>query len=163
MRFWPHCAALVLWMNKSSYEQELKNRGELIYTTTGMSMRPFLRSGEDLMVIEAKKEIRCRVRDVVLYRRDSGKYVLHRIMAVRKDDYVLCGDNCWQLEPGIRRDQVLGVLTDVIRNGKKCSVSAPAYRLAVMAWWVGYPVRAAVLFGRYCLGVLWKRIKGVKS
>ena len=163
MRFWQPCAALVLWMNKSSYEQELKNRGELIYTTTGMSMRPFLRSGEDLMVIRSAEGVHLRLRDVILYRRDNGRYVLHRIMWAGKDSYVLCGDNCWQLEPGIRRDQVLGVLTDVIRSGKKCSVSAPAYRLAVMAWWVGYPVRAAVLFGRYCLGVLWKRIKGVKS
>ncbi len=150
-------------MNKSSYEQELQSRGELIYTTSGMSMRPFLRSGEDLMVIRSVKGVTLRPRDVILYRRDNGKYVLHRIMWAGKGSYVLCGDNCWQLEPGIREDQVLGVLTDVIRKGKKCCVSAPAYRTAVFAWWVMYPVRAAILWLRFVLGVLWKRIKGFKS
>ena len=146
-------------MNKSTYEQELSQKGCLIYTTSGMSMRPFLRSGQDLMVIEAKKEGRCRVRDVVLYRRDSGKYVLHRIMAVRKDDYVLCGDNCWQLEPGIREDQILGVLTAVIREGKRAEVSELSYRTKVFAWWLMYPVRAVVFWLHYQFGRLWARIK----
>ena len=146
-------------MNKSTYEQELSEKGCLIYTTSGMSMRPFLRSGQDLMVIEAKKEIRCRVRDVVLYRRDSGKYVLHRIMAVRKDDYVLCGDNCWQLEPGIREDQILGVLTAVIRNGNRTEVSQAGYRAKVFAWWLMYPARAVAFWLRYQFGRFWGRIK----
>lgn len=150
-------------MNKSTYEQELAEKGVLIYTTTGMSMRPFLRSGQDLMVIEARKEGRCRVRDVVLYRRDSGKYVLHRVMAVRKDDYVLCGDNCWQLEPGIREDQILGSLTAVIRNGKRTEVSEPGYRRKVFAWWLLYPVRAVVFWLRYQFGRLWSKIKGTHS
>ena len=146
-------------MNKSTYEQELAEKGVLIYTTTGMSMRPFLRSGQDLMVIEAKKEGRCRVRDVVLYRRDSGKYVLHRIMAVRERDYVLCGDNCWQLEPGIRDDQILGVLTAVIRQGKRTEVSETGYRRKVFVWWALYPVRAVAFWLRYQFGRLWSQIK----
>ena len=146
-------------MNKSTYEQELAEKGVLIYTTTGMSMRPFLRSGQDLMVIEAKKEGRCRVRDVVLYRRDSEKYVLHRIMAVRERDYVLCGDNCWQLEPGIREDQILGVLTAVIRQGKRTEVSEAGYRRKVFAWWALYPVRAVAFWLRYQFGRLWSQIK----
>lgn len=144
-------------MNKSTYEQELREKGCLIYTTTGMSMRPFLRSGQDLMVIEAKKEVRCRVRDVVLYRRTSGKYVLHRIMAVRKDDYVLCGDNCWQLEPGIRDDQILGVLTAVIREGRRTEVSELSYRAKVFAWWLFYPVRAVAFWLRQQYGAFRRK------
>ena len=146
-------------MNKSTYERELAEKGTLIYTTAGMSMRPFLRSGQDLMVIEAKAEGRCRPRDVILYRRDSGKYVLHRIMAVRKDDYVLCGDNCWELEPGIREDQVLGVLTAVIRQGKRTEVTESGYRFRVYLWWLMYPVRAAAFWLRYQFGRLWARWK----
>ena len=120
-------------MNKSTYEQELAEKGVLIYTTTGMSMRPFLRSGQDLMVIEAKKEGRCRVRDVVLYRR--------------------------QLEPGIRDDQILGVLTAVIRQGKRTEVSEAGYRRKVFAWWALYPVRAVAFWLRYQFGRLWSQIK----
>ncbi len=146
-------------MNKSTYEQELEEKGSLIYTTVGMSMRPFLRSGQDLMVIEARKTPRSQVRDVVLYRRDSGKYVLHRIMQVRRKDYVLCGDNCWQLEPGIRDDQILGVLTAVIRDGKKIAVNQRGYRVKVFFWWLLYPLRAFVLWVRHLINQVWLKMK----
>ena len=150
-------------MNKTTYEQELAEKGTLIYTTVGFSMRPFLRSGQDLMVIEAAKGQRFRPRDVVLYRRSSGKYVLHRIMAVRKDDYVLCGDNCWELEPGIRDEQILGVLTAVIRDGKRRDVSDSDYRAKVFAWWALYPVRYVAFRLRTLVGIVWKKVKKVRS
>lgn len=159
----PPCGKSVLWMNKSTYEQELEKNGSLIYTTVGSSMRPFLRSGEDLMVIEAKTDQRCRVRDVILYRRRSGKYVLHRIMAVREEDYVLCGDNCWDLEPGIRDDQVLGVLTAVIRDGKRLDVREKNYRAKVFAWWLLYPVRAVFIRIRNSIDRLWLKMKKAGS
>lgn len=146
-------------MNKTTYEQELKQKGFLLYTTVGRSMRPFLRSGEDLMRIEARADHRMKVGDVVLYRRKSGKYVLHRIVRVRKEDYVLCGDNCWWLEPGIREDQILGKLTCVIRQGEPVDVGSFGYRLKVNLWWGIYPIRAAFLWTRDMIGKIWQRIK----
>jgi len=98
---------------------------------------------------------RLKAGDVVLYRRKSGKYVLHRIIWVRKTDYVLCGDNCWELEPGIRDEQILGVLTAVIRNGQTVDVNAFGYRLKVNLWWVLYPVRASLLWLRRCINRCW--------
>ena len=41
-------------MNKSTYEAELERTGQLIYTTVGTSMRPFIRSQEDLVIIERR-------------------------------------------------------------------------------------------------------------
>lgn len=142
------CGRLVPWMNKSSYEQELREHGTLTYTTVGRSMRPFLRSGEDLMVIRANEGFRFQKYDAVLYRRKSGKYVLHRIVKVRESDYVLSGDNIWMLEKGIRDDQILGVLTTVIRNGKLQDVNEPAYKRKVKLWWMIYPLRFLPLWGR---------------
>ncbi len=150
-------------MNKTTYEQELAQKGSLIYTTVGRSMRPFLRSGQDLMVIQANSGQRFHPRDVVLYRRDSGKYVLHRIMWVRRRDYVLCGDNCWDLEPGIRDDQILGVLTAVIRDGKRQDVKEFWYRARVFAWWLGYPLRFCLLGGRFLLAFLLRKFRHSKS
>lgn len=146
-------------MNKTTYEQQLAEHGHLLYTTVGFSMRPFLRSGEDMVFIERKTPARCRKYDAILYRRSSGKYVLHRIVKVRENDYVLCGDNCWDREPGITDDQVLGVLTAVIRSGEQIDVQQPRYRLAVRAWCALYPVRAAVIYTRGKIWSLWKRIK----
>ena len=71
--FWLPCVRSVPWMNKTTYEQELDQKGFLLYTTVGRSMRPFLRSGEDLIRIEKRGEDRMKTGDVVLYRRKSGK------------------------------------------------------------------------------------------
>lgn len=147
-------------MNKSSYEQELETRGFLIYTTVGRSMRPFLRSGEDLFRIEAMGARRCRKFDVVLYRRDNGRYVLHRIVRVHPEGYTLCGDNTWQLERGIRDDQILGRLTAVIRRGQTIDVSRRRYRLLVRLWWMLYPPRALFICLRGKMWKLWGKIKG---
>lgn len=152
-------------MNKpTTYEQELEKNGSLIYTTTGRSMRPFLRSQEDLIRIETRKTPRFSKYDAVLYRRRNGKYVLHRIVRVCPESYVICGDNCWWLERGITDDQILGVLTGVVRNGQMVDVNARGYRLRVKAWYALYLPRAVVFYLRDCLGAVWKKLKaGIKQ
>ena len=106
-------------MSKSTFEEEIQRSGYLIYRNVGDSMLPLIRQGRDLLLISRKPEGRLNKYDVPLYRRDSGQYVLHRILKVRKDDYVLCGDNRWQRETGISDRHIIGVLTAVIRDGKQ--------------------------------------------
>ena len=146
-------------MNKTTYEQELAKKGCLIYTTQGRSMRPFLHSQEDLVRIETFGDKTPQKYDAVLYRRKSGTYVLHRIVRVLPDSYVMCGDNCWKLEYGITRDQILGVLTCVIRKGEKIDVNSGSYRFKVWLWGFIYWPRALVFYLRDRLGELWANIK----
>lgn len=151
-------------MNKeTTYEQELAQNGELIYTTAGRSMRPFLRSGEDMFRLKAKGAERCSKYDAVLYRRDSGVYVLHRIVSVEENSYTLCGDNCCYLEPGIREDQILGILTHVIRKGRMIDVSEPRYCRRIRIWVFFYYPRAAYIYVRGKLVGLWLKIKKRKK
>ena len=70
------------------FEKYLDEHGKLTYTNVGVSMLPLLRQGKDLFVLEKKKSGRCNVGDVVLYRR-KHQYVLHRIIDVRANDYVI--------------------------------------------------------------------------
>ncbi len=131
-------------MSNRTYEQQLAETGTLIHHTKGNSMRPFIRSGEDLSIIEACTG-RCQKYDVILYRRDNGQYVLHRIVRVLPDSYTLCGDNTRVREPGIRDDQVLGVLTGILRHGKPIDIHRPGYRLAVKVWCALFLPRALCL------------------
>ena len=87
-------------MTKSTFEEQIEKNGRLIYTNVGDSMWPLIRQGKDLLVIEPVHG-RLRKYDVPLYKRDSGQYVLHRILEVRRDDYVICGDNRSRKEYGI--------------------------------------------------------------
>ncbi|MBR6385943.1 MAG: S24/S26 family peptidase [Ruminococcus sp.] len=129
-------------VKKSTFEEELKKNGKLVYTNVGDSMKPLIRQGRDLLVIEPVHG-RLKKYDVPLYKRDSGQYVLHRILKVRKNDYVICGDNRWQKEYGITDRHIIGVLTAVIRDGKKnIPVTDRKYLAYVHIWCDFFPVRA---------------------
>lgn len=132
--------------DRSTFEAEIEKHGELIYTNVGDSMFPLLRSKKDLFLIARKPEGRLKKYDVPLYKRDTGQYVLHRILKVRKNDYVLCGDNRWQRETGITDRHVIGVLAAVIRDGKTISVTDRKYRLYVHLWCDFFYIRAMILW-----------------
>ena len=112
------------------FEEVLERDGKLIYTNAGDSMEPLIKQDRDLVRIE-KISGRLKRYDVALYKRDSGQYVLHRVLKVKKDGYVLCGDNRYEKEYGITDGHVIGVLTAVIRNGKEIPVTSLRYRLYV--------------------------------
>lgn len=128
-------------MTNSSFEEQLARTGKLIYTNKGDSMMPLIKQDRDLLIIEPVHG-RLKKYDVPLYRRDSGQYVLHRILKVRKDDYVICGDNRWCKEYGITDRHIIGVLTGIVRSGKEISVNDWKYRLYVHVWCDLFPVRA---------------------
>ena len=81
-------------MSKSSFEEELDKKGILVYTNKGNSMYPLIRQGKDVLIIK-KCNTRLKKMDVPLYKRESGQYVLHRIIKVNENDYVIRGDNTY--------------------------------------------------------------------
>ena len=114
-------------MAKRKFEDVIAEQGRLIYTNVGDSMYPLIKP-RDLRVIEAVKQP-LKVGDVPLYKRDSGQYVLHRIIRIKKGEYIICGDNRCGKERGITDDHIIGELTHLIREGKEFSVKSFKYRL----------------------------------
>ncbi len=133
----------------ASFEEVLARDGKLVYTGAGTSMLPMLRSKRDLIIVE-RPSGRLKRYDVTLYKRNSGQYVLHRVLKVRKDGYVLCGDNQWRREYGVTDRQIVGVLTAFVRDGKEIPVTDPHYRLYVHLWCDLFWLRAAIL---WCLAL----------
>lgn len=127
--------------NGISYEDYLNIHGSLTYSNVGVSMLPLLRQGKDLFIVRKKKAERCRVGDVVLYRRPPDHYVLHRIIKVRPNDYVILGDNCIAKEYGIRDEDIIGVMTGFVRNGKEHDITEAGYRVYSALWLSAVPVR----------------------
>lgn len=148
-----------------SFEQLLETTGRLVYTNKGVSMMPLLRQDRDLMVIEKKGDGPCRKYDAVLFKRPEvrgrGAYVLHRILRVNADgSYWIVGDNCVSGET-VRDEQILGILTAVVRGGRTIPVTAPLYRFYVHLWCDAYPVRFALLrFGRLAAEYLRRLRRG---
>ena len=163
-------------VRETSIEREMKEKGRLTYTNVGVSMWPFIRQGKDLVVIEAPKG-RLKKYDVPLYRINpsENRYTLHRILEVREQDYIIRGDNCLKTEYGIRDEQIVGVLTKIIRgadkrgrsgNGGKTGTGTSCghgrvitadnrmYLFCVRLWRFLYPLRALMLIVRRRLGKL---------
>ena len=144
-------------MNKSSFEAELAEKGRIIYPNVGVSMRPLIKQGRDVMVIE-KPTGRLKRYDGALYVRKDGSYVMHRVLKVRENDYVICGDNCIRKEYGITDDQIIGVLTAVLRNGKEIKSTDLGYRIYVHIWCDLFYLRIAVLWGIRIVRAVFRRI-----
>ncbi len=139
-------------MNKLTYEEYLAEHGRLTYTNVGVSMLPLIKQGRDMFTVTRKTKERCKKYDVVLYRRPPKSYVLHRIVDVRNDDYVILGDNCLNKEYGIKDDDIIGVMTGFVRKGKEYSVTNKGYVLYSRLWYAIYPLRRAC-----------KKFKGILS
>lgn len=129
------------------YEDLLGRDGFLVYKGMGNSMAPFIRSDKDLIIIEPAAG-RLKKYDVALYRRPDGRYILHRVLAVRPHDYAIRGDNAERMEYGITDNEILGVMRAFVRDGKRIETSNPRYRLEVRLWLWLYPMRR-----------LWKKIR----
>lgn len=137
-------------MSKSSFEEELDKKGILVYTNKGNSMYPLIRQGKDVLIIK-KTNRRLKKMDVPLYKRKSGQYVLHRIVKVNSNDYVIRGDNTYYNETGIRDDQILGVLSGVIRDGEEISVNSFSYKLYSYFWYYTYYLRKLIIKIKRCI------------
>ena len=82
--------------------QESLSAGRSVrFSPRGISMLPMLRQGIDSVILSPAPET-LKKYDLPLYRRDNGKYVLHRIVDAGAT-YTCVGDNQFQLEHGIRR------------------------------------------------------------
>ena len=143
-------------MNKSSFEEILARDGRLYYTNVGDSMMPLIKQGRDLLVI-VKPNGRLKKHDIPLYRRDNGRYVLHRILKVRDNDYVICGDNRWSKETGITDHHIIGVLAGVVRNDKEIPLDVWKYRLYADLWCGLFPIRSFLLKVMYVWRRVWRK------
>lgn len=83
---------------------------------SGNSMSPFLAHGRDTVYL-SKITTPPQRGDMILYRRDNGSFVLHRVYEAGAT-YTMVGDAQTLLEKGIRPDQMLARVTSVCRKGK---------------------------------------------
>lgn len=115
-------------MNK--FENEIQSKGYIVYTNEGDSMMPLLREHRDILVIRKITEP-LKKYDAVLFKRPNGAYVLHRIVRVcGLGQYRIAGDNRWFSEL-VPEEWIIGILTEVIRDGRHISVESEEYKAYV--------------------------------
>lgn len=140
-----------------SIKQSLEENGFVATTTSGMSMYPMLRNKQDCIVVK-KAPARLKKYDVALY--ISGeRYILHRVISVKPELYVIRGDNC-TFKEYVKPEQIIGILDNFTRNGKTydCKKS-PAYKIYYRFWCAFAPIRIIFTKAKLWLYGLYKKTK----
>lgn len=118
----------------------LREEGQLRFEFLGSSMWPLLKAQRNTVHICYLTQ-EPQPLDVVLFRRDDGSFVLHRIISACGEIYTLCGDNQIKQEFGITRQQIIGRMAGYYTGERYHSCSAIPYRLYAWLWNRAMPVR----------------------
>lgn len=145
----------VIDRQQESLENALKRDGFVMSTIMGVSMLPTLRQNRDRVIIEVPKGM-LKKYDIALYKRWDGQYVLHRVIDVRNDVYVIRGDNTY-VDEFVSFDKVKGVVTHFVRGGKMIDVTEKEYSQYVRFLYRLYPIRR-VIWKCHVVGAEIKRI-----
>ena len=134
-------------------EEALNNDKTFTIPITGTSMRPLLIQGRDTVTLKKCTE-KLKKGDLPLYRRRDGAFVLHRVVGFTNEgSYIMCGDNQFLKETGIEHTQIIGVVTEITRNGKTFSVDSEKYQRYVKTGLALLNVRYPYKRVRYWVGV----------
>ena len=134
-------------MKEKSVERIVFEEGFYVSTSCGVSMKPFLRDRKDTVVISSV-EGKLKKYDVVLYRR-KDEYVLHRIIKVLPDSYVICGDNLYRKEYNVTDEMISGVLVGFFKGDRYIDCEKDKrYLMYVYVWRFLYPIRVVIMLAK---------------
>lgn len=122
-------------------------------SVAGSSMEPFLTGGRDqVFLVPVSRPL--KKGDLVLFQRESGAYVLHRIWKVVPGGCMTVGDGQQETEGPIPKERIFGLTERVYRGGRVLSKGSFWWEFFEKIWIRLIPLRPALrkLYGG------WRRI-----
>ena len=114
---------------------DLLNEGKNVQLhPQGYSMYPLIVPGRDEVIISPLGNHKIQPGDVLLYRRKSGRLILHRVYKTTLKGFYMVGDNESEIEGPIYKDQIHGIMTAFYHKGKKIKTSNFFYFLSWNVW-----------------------------
>ena len=108
-------------------EAALHNGKPVEMTVTGNSMKPLLK--DRVSSVKLTKPDNLKKGDVVLFLRNDGHYVLHRIINIHEDLYDIVGDNQLVPDKNIPKEKIIARVASYSRNGKDWKKQDRLYRI----------------------------------
>jgi len=143
----------------TDYREILERDGFFMQFPAGVSMRPMLKQGRDTIVIEKLKQSP-KENDVVLYQTDAGKYILHRVIKVKDEGYVIRGDNRIKNEYDVKDRHIIGILTGFYRKDKYINCYTNKwYKFYVIFWRNTFFIRVLFMYPYRCIRRILSKIK----
>lgn len=103
----------------------------------GGSMRPFIRSGDRIVVARVEEDA-IRIKDVLVFRHAKGNLIAHRLIRVDNMEgrrrYVTRGDAYRREDPPCAYEDVVGKVVRILRGDKEIAVDGWWRRRFVVLW-----------------------------
>lgn len=137
----------------------LSRGGSFRFQATGTSMHPLIRSGDSVVICSPAEPL--LPGSVVLTRRqDSGIVMVHRLIrcsdSLHGRGFVTMGDNSRTLDLPVGREEIIGVVSAVVRDGKVLDTSGRLQKMGGRSLaWLGAR-RSGLLEAQGC-GRWWRR------
>ena len=132
-------------MEETLIEQYIKENGEFIAIPVGTSMYPMLRNRRDSVYLVRYDGQGLKKYDLPVYKRANGQQVMHRCLGKDENGYIMCGDNQWTLEYGIKDEQIIAVAKGFYRDEKYIPNENKGYQLYYKLWAKNLFVRKCIL------------------
>lgn len=127
--------------------------GSVTIPVSGTSMTPFLGHLRDSVTLAPIGQRRIRRGDIVLYQRTSGHmraYVMHRVIGITKQGFVMCGDAQTKKERGVAPESLMAIAVAARRKGRTISEKSFIWFFFKHIWRVLRPLRPFIfaIFGK---------------
>ncbi len=128
----------------ASLEEIISAGGHFTLCVSGSSMNPFLVHGRDFVRL-----IKCTPQDlkkgrILLFRRDNGELVLHRVMCVLPDGCLVMNGDAQIWCETISPLQVIAAVSEIECKGKIISCKSFKYRTKIFLWQLLFPLRSLI-------------------
>lgn len=124
--------------------KEMVEQGhEVSMIISGVSMEPFLLHNRDKIYFR-KPDGPIKKGDMVFFQRETGAYVMHRVMKVKKRQYYMAGDHQTFLEGPIEEKQIFAKVVSVERDGVWLTEEDKLWKFYAIWWRRLFWVRKAV-------------------
>ena len=130
----------------NNIERSIKELGYAVVPITGTSMLPLLKEGRDLVELESCSQERLKKGNVVLYKKNDGTLVLHRIIKTENGEFfTVLGDHQFKNAERVYKNQIIAVARGFFIKGRYVNEKTRWYRLYKKIWLSSLTVRRCFL------------------
>ena len=114
-------------------EQQIEKNQYVAIVPVGTSMWPFIKNKSQSVVLK-KIDRTPKLYDVVFFKRESGAYVLHRVIDFNNDNLIVCGDSQYYTEE-VEVSKVIAIMEGFYEGKKYIACDDAKYLKRVKKWY----------------------------
>ena len=130
----------------NNIERSINELGYAVAPIAGTSMMPLLKEGRDRVELEPCSQERLKKGDVVLYKKNDGTLVLHRIIKTEnREFFTVLGDHQFKNAERVNKNQIIAVTCGFFIKGRYVTEKTRWYRLYKKIWLCNLNFRRIIL------------------